>query len=76
MEVWGKEETKMIVYGHSGETRSDNFLPSATSRAIKQFGCGGALGQGALGSTSIFTKPSLSQALITFPGVMGYGYGL
>ena len=71
MEVQGVEEkTKMIVYRHSGETRSDNFLPSATSRAIKQFGCGGALGQGALGSTSIFTNPSLSQALIKSSGVM------
>ena len=46
------------------------FLPLATSRAIKQFGCGGALGQGALGSTSIFTNPSLSQALIKSSGVM------
>ena len=47
------------------------FLLVATNRAIKQFGCGGASGQGALGSTSIVTKPSLSQALITSPGVMG-----
>ena len=44
-------------------------MPLSTSKAIKQFGCGGALGQGALGSTSIFTKPSLISSVtedITF----------
>ena len=46
-------------------------LPSWTINAIRQLGCGGASGTGALGSTSIFTKPSLSQASLVLAAAVG-----